>query len=112
MHLPTRLTMVLLRRPPYRAALEGYVEFGRSAVVRLEDSRLEAPLENLPGLYQTWGTLEVISVLLDVAAELGYRVKEQRLVGRDASGLFVRMLPRGKPAVLRIHPTITGRRST
>ena len=26
-HLPTRLTMVLRRRPPYRAALEGYLEF-------------------------------------------------------------------------------------
>ena len=103
-HLPTRLTMVLLRRPPYRVALEGYLEFRRSAVVRLDDSRLDAPLVNLSGLYQTWGTLEVISVLLEVAVELGYRVKEQRLVGRDASGFYVRVLPRGKPAVLMVHP--------
>jgi hypothetical protein len=34
-HLPTQFTMVLLKRPPYRAALEGYLESHRSATVRL-----------------------------------------------------------------------------
>ncbi len=103
-HVPTRLTMVLLRRPPYRAALEGYLEFRRSASIRLEEPRLDAPLENLPSLYQTWGTLEVLSVLLQVAGKLGYRVRHQRLVGRDAGGLYVRVLPDGRPVVHLVHP--------
>ncbi len=102
--LPTRTTMVLLRRPPYRAALEGYLEFNRSVAVRLEAPGLEAPLENLPALYQTWGTLEVIAALLDVAVELGYRVISQRLTVRDAGRLYIRVLPDGVEAVVLAHP--------
>lgn len=103
-HLPTQLTMVLLKRPPYRAALEGYLEFHRSLAVRLEEPALDAPLENLPYLYQLWGTLEIITVLLDVAAEQGYRQISQRLVRRDATGAFVQVLPGGVPALSLTHP--------
>ena len=60
-YLPTRVTMVLLNRPLYRAALEGYVEFHRSASVRLDNPALDSPLENLPTLYQHWGTLKVFA---------------------------------------------------
>lgn len=35
-HLPDHITMVLLKRPPYRAALEGWLEFHPLAVVRLD----------------------------------------------------------------------------
>lgn len=104
-YLPTSLTMVLLKRQPYHAALAGYLEFHRSAGVRLVEPALEAPLENLPYLYQLWGTLEVLSVLLDVADEFGYCVEQQRLVGRDTSGIFIRALPDGHPAVVLTHPT-------
>jgi predicted component of viral defense system (DUF524 family) len=103
-HLPTRLTMVLLNRPPYRAALEGFLELHRSAAVRLEEPALEAPLENLPQLYQVWGTLEVLLALLDVAAGLGYQVRAQHLIGRDAGGVYVRILPDGEPALMLVHP--------
>jgi hypothetical protein len=53
-HLPTQLTMVLLKRPPYCAALEGYLELPCRATVRLEEPEFEAPLEQLPTLYQLW----------------------------------------------------------
>ncbi len=66
-HLTTRLTMVLMKRPAYRAALEGFLAFHRSVGVRLEHPGLEAPLENLPSLYQTWGTLEVLVALIELA---------------------------------------------
>lgn len=99
-HPAARTTMVLLRRPPYRAALEGYLEFHRTVAVRLEAPGLEAPLENLPALYQTWGTLEVVAALLAVAPGVGYRVVAQRLAVRDAGGLYVRVLPDGRPAVV------------
>src|SRR5262245_13465448 len=65
-YLPTRTTMVLLKRPSYRALLEGYLEFRRSAFVQFEEPALEAPLQNLPSLYEAWGTLRVIDALLDV----------------------------------------------
>ena len=103
-HLSTRLTMVLLRRPLYRAALEGYLEFHRRVVVRLEEPSLDAPLENLPYLYQMWGTLEVLSALLEVAGELGYRRERQRLISRDAGGYYVRILPGGRPVLILRHP--------
>jgi hypothetical protein len=103
-HTPDRITMVLLNRPPYRAALEGYLEFQRRVSVRLEESALEAPLENLPQLYQLWGTLEVIGSMLHVAADLGYRLRSEHLVRRSAGAVFVRVLPDGSPAVVLAHP--------
>ena len=43
---------------------------------------LEAPLENLPFLYQIWGTLEVLMILLEVTGNLGYQVKHQNYMVR------------------------------
>lgn len=103
-HAPQRVTMVLLRRPGYRAALEGFLELQRSVALRLDAPALEAPLENAPALYQLWGTLQVIHAALAVAAELGYRVVEERLVSRAPGAAFLRVLPDGRPAVLLRHP--------
>jgi len=103
-HLPSQITMVLLNRPAYRAALEGYLELHRSLAIRVEDPRLDAPLENLPALYQLWGTMEVITLLLEVAVEHGYRLSAQELVHRDAAGAFVRIVPGGRVALRLRHP--------
>jgi hypothetical protein len=102
---PTRLTMVLLRRPVYHAALEAFLRFQRGVVVRVEDPALDAPLAELPYLYQLWGTLNVVDTLLEVAADLGYQVRGQRLVGRDGNGYFLRPLPDGAAAVHVVDPT-------
>lgn len=98
-HTPDRLTMVLLKRDPYRAALEGLLELHRRVAVQLKAPGLEAPLENLPGLYQLWGTLQVADALLHVAAEHGWRVTGERLVQRTRDGLFVQVLPDNRPAL-------------
>jgi hypothetical protein len=98
-HRPERLTMALLRRPEYRYALEGYLELHRSAVARLDEPDLDAPLEQLPALYQTWGVLQVLDVLLAVAEEEGFEVRSQRVVSLEPGGIFVRVLADGKPAV-------------
>ncbi len=103
-HQPNQITMVLLKRPPYHAALEGYLEFIRSPAVWLDESDLDAPLENLPDLYQVWGTLCVIETLLKVAEQKEYQVEKQCLVGRDKSGVYVRVLPNGQPAIVLTHP--------
>lgn len=101
---PLRLTMVLLKRPLYRAAIEGLLELHMSAWVRLEDSNLEAPLENLPTLYQHWGMLQVFNSLLGVAANYGYIVREQNLVRRDREGVYLQILPNGIRAIFLEHP--------
>ncbi len=96
---PTRLTMVLLKRSEYRAALEGFLEFRRSALVRLDEPALNVPLENLPYLYETWGTLQVISALLEVAGQQGFRVRSQQLVHRRPNEVWIRILRDGEPAL-------------
>jgi predicted component of viral defense system (DUF524 family) len=98
--------MVLLRRPAYRAAFEGMLEFRRTVSIRLEDPGFDAPLENLPSLYETWGTLQVIKAFSDVAGELGLEV-EERLFRRDASGLFLHVLGGGRAAVIA-RDTVSG----
>lgn len=103
-YLPTTVTMVLLKRPAYRAAFEGYLELHRSLAVRLDDPRLDLPLENLPSLYQLWGTLSACSTLLRVAVGHGYRLESQRLVHRESSGAFIQMVPAGATAIRLVHP--------
>jgi predicted component of viral defense system (DUF524 family) len=102
-HLPTRLTMVLLRRPEYRATFEGFLEFRRATSVRFEDPALEAPLTELPRLYETWGVTRVIDALAHTAAELGYRLELERLLYRDSGGVFVQLLRDGRPALVLRH---------
>ena len=102
-HLPHRLTMVLLKVPTYRALLESYLAFQRSTAVSLNTEHLETPLDNLPKLYQLWGTLQVILVLLEVGVELGYQVQSQQLCILNKKGWFVQVLPNGKPAIILSH---------
>jgi hypothetical protein len=108
---PTRLTMVLLKRSEYRAALEGFLEFRRTALVQLDEPLLQAPLTNLPSLYETWGTLQVVLAFLDVGATLGWRLTEHRLVRATPGQLWLRVLADGAPAI-RLEHLRTGRRAT
>lgn len=102
--LPTCATMVLLNTPAYRSAFQGFLEFHKSYAVRIDEPRLDSPLENVPALYQLWGTMAVIQIVLECAAAAGYRVKKHDLVRRDAGGLLFRFLPDGEPAVVLVHP--------
>lgn len=101
---PNNLTMVLLKRPVYSAALKAYLNFRKNVTVRLEESDLDTPLEKLYNLYQLWATLWVIETLLEVANQQGYQVEKNCLLVRDKTGMNVRVLPDGKPAVILIHP--------
>ena len=103
-HALDRVTMVLLREPRYRALLERHREFHRSLWVELDDRRVDAPLQNVPSLYQSWGTLLVIEALLNVGTRLGYRVVEQHIVHRRPGALFVSILANGRLAVRLRHP--------
>jgi hypothetical protein len=98
-HDPTNVTMVLTKRPEYRAMFEGFLDFRRSPLVRFEHPDLDSPLDGLPRLYQSWGVVSVINILLHVAGESGFRQRFQNLVHRDAAGLYVRVLPGGTPVL-------------
>jgi hypothetical protein len=101
--LRTRPTMVLLKRPYYRALLKSYLTFRRTAFVELDDPNLDTPLENLPHLYESWGTLRIIDALLRVARELGYAADSPRLAVHSDGGLYIKLLPDGQPAVELSH---------
>ena len=96
--------MLLLKHPMYHAAFAGYLEFQRSPTIHLDEPALEAPLENLPKLYQVWGTLQVLTALLEIAAERGYRIKKHQLARKDQYGIYIRLLPNGDPALVLEHP--------
>jgi len=105
---PSHVTMVLLKRPVYQAALKAYLTFQRRLSIRFETPALDAPLRELPYLYQLWATMYVIQELLEVGRDLGYKLSSQLLIGRDARGAFVRPMPDGQPVVQLTHP-FTGR---
>ena len=65
---------------------------------------MEAPLENLPLLYQIWRTLEVLISLLAVTEMLGYQIKQQQLARRDIYGVYIQLLPDGKTVLTLEHP--------
>ena len=67
-------------------------------VIQLDQEIVEAPLENLPALYQTWNTFVVIDALLEIAREREFDVLSHRLTQRRAGELFIRVLPDGRPA--------------
>jgi PD-(D/E)XK nuclease superfamily protein/uncharacterized protein DUF2357 len=98
-HVPDRLTMVLLKRTEYRSALEGLLELRRRTGIRLEEPSLDAPLEQLPRLYETWGKLQTLDTLLSLSAEMGFEHRHQEIVGHEPGGLFVKVLPANRPAL-------------
>ncbi|MBN1834383.1 MAG: DUF2357 domain-containing protein [Spirochaetales bacterium] len=102
--LDDRLSMILLKVPAYRAMYEGWLEFLKSAVVVLDDRALDAPLENLPYLYEQWATLKLILALLTEAAIHGFTIQAHNLVHKSRGSLVVRILPEGVPAVVLWHP--------
>ena len=101
---PTQVTMVLLRSQGYEGLYRSYRAFHRGLPVMLDSSTFDAPLDNLPYLYQMWGTMQVINEFLAAGAELGYRVESHRLIAQDASGWYVRELPNDAAAVVLRHP--------
>jgi len=80
---PTRASQTLQKRPLYRAALKGYLEFQREMGVNLDAPELEAPLENLPFPYQLWCTLKAVRALLEAAEDEGLRARRSSLFKRE-----------------------------
>jgi hypothetical protein len=90
---PRQVSMVLLKRPEYREMLSAYRRYQRHMTVVLDDPLLDAPLADVPGLYELWGTMKVAESLTAVAEELGFRIEENELVRRRGGDL--RLVTRG-----------------
>jgi hypothetical protein len=101
---PGRLTMVLLKRPEYRAGLELLLELHRSLQVTLDEERLLEPLTNAPALYQMWGTLQVIQALTDACTAAGFVLRRERLAVPYPGALLLKVLPDGQPLLSFEHP--------
>jgi hypothetical protein len=98
-HEGIRVSMVMARRPAYRAVFKGLEDLRRSLSVRLDDPGIEAPLENLPWLYQVWTTLIVVFSLMEYAGSIRFEMTSCSMVEHQPDGVFVRVLPRGSPVL-------------
>ncbi|ALG68195.1 DUF2357 domain-containing protein [Beggiatoa leptomitoformis] len=103
-HLPQRETTVFQHVPLYQAVMLNYKLFQENISINLYNKSLELPLENLPVLYQLWGTLQILQALLTVGESEGYQVIKQALCVPDKLGWLVNILPNGKPALVLQHP--------
>ncbi|MHC0037943.1 DUF2357 domain-containing protein [Pseudoneobacillus sp. C159] len=103
-HFIAKSTMVLLKVPAYRAALEGYLELQRTPIIEANIPAMDAPLENLPFLYQFWATLKVYMSLLRVGSELGYLVKQQKLVSQSRNHFGLQVFKNGEAALILENP--------
>ena len=96
---PNRETMMMTREPRYRAMLDRYLEYHRSVWATVAEPALDAPLEQVPLLYELWGTLLVVDAVVAEAVEAGHRVVHQRVVRRAPGALFVEVVPSGRSLV-------------
>jgi hypothetical protein len=55
---PSRVSQIQLKIPVYRAVWDALRELLRNICLHLDSADLEATLNNLPDLYQCWGTLQ------------------------------------------------------
>lgn len=88
-----RVSQVLLGNPIYAAALEGFTRLRMSARVRLNLPVMDAPLENIPALYEAWCSLTVVDGILDSAASQGWSIDTQTLVSLTNTGPYISILP-------------------
>lgn len=84
-----RITMVLLKKPAYRAVLEDYLALYKQTPVRLEEPKISDPVNEFPYLYQLWANLKVVKVMLQVCTEAGYRCINHNWVKSDNKGVFL-----------------------
>jgi predicted component of viral defense system (DUF524 family) len=86
------------------AVLERYLEFHRTLRVHFDSPSLDAPLDNLPKVYQQWCTLHVVKALLEVGSAHGFAAAQQALVHRDPhADVSLRILPGDKALLVLRH---------
>jgi hypothetical protein len=100
-----RITMVLLKKPAYRAILEDYLALFKQTAIRLEEPRLNNPLYEFPYLYQLWASLKVVKVMLQICGEAGYRCLSHKWVKNDGKGVYFEVMKDFSTAIDLSNPT-------
>lgn len=101
---PIPITMVLAKKRGYRDVLQGILELRHSLGVRLDEPAVNAPLQNVPSLYQLWAVLSVIESLLRYGVERGLIQTQSAFITRKPGELFVKVLAGGVVAVVLERP--------
>jgi hypothetical protein len=101
---PTKASMTLQNRPLYKAIWKGYLEFQRELRPVLGSKALDAPLKNLPSLYQLWSALNIIVNTLDIARENGsmFRKTKKGFLELDPKGIDVSLKHPGREKRIKI----------
>jgi hypothetical protein len=102
-NIPSRVSMIQMKTPTYRASLSILLELLRVISIHLDHPAMEHPLEGVPTLYQYWGTLLLIQALAHTAEQYGFLVIEQSLVRRGPTDLIFTVFPQGKSALSLKH---------
>jgi predicted component of viral defense system (DUF524 family) len=101
-NVPDSVSMVFLKQPYYRAALNRYIEFKKSFNVTIDEPALDTPITDLPTLYQSWSTLVVIDTLISVGSDLGFRVESERLFRNEVDDFCIKLIPNGQDALVLV----------
>ena len=92
-------SQAMLRLAPYRRALRLWFRFKQSIAAVLDGQLLDSPIQDLPELYEVWGTLCVVQGTLRALRNANWTVDRQRLFGNTPLGFGVRALDPNRPAI-------------
>lgn len=93
-------SLAMMRLPPYRQALGLWNRFRHSLTATLDDRLLDAPLDNLPYLYELWGTLMALQGTIDAVAESNWTVENHVIFKESPYGFAIEPLLGGRPALI------------
>ena len=96
---PRKPSMVLMKRIDYQIAYRRWLEYRKFSSLSILCDARSAPLENTPLLYEIWGSLLAVGVLLQGAIDSGWHIARQDLfVIRD--GWCVDLAWSGRPIIV------------
>lgn len=84
---PSSLKMFQL--PHYRQALGLWRRFRQSLTATLDERLLDAPIDNLPHLYELWATLTALRGTIEAVAELNWTVERHEIFGETPYGFAI-----------------------
>ena len=98
--LPTPpASQAMLRLAPYRQALRLWFRFKQSLAAVLEGLPLDSPIDDLPYLYEIWGTLCVVQGTLKALQNANWTVDHQEVIGKTSNGFVVQVFESSRPSI-------------
>ena len=92
-------SLAMIRLPHYRQALGLWRRFRHSLETTLDNRLLDAPIHNLPHLYELWATLMALQGTIDALAQSKWTIEHHAVFGETPYGFGIRPLVGGQPAL-------------